>query len=73
MLPQIVSHMLKYEIYARSIVVDENIFQFENIIVGEPIMVACFNQNVMSIASSSAVLSSQAFSQATTAAALQSS
>ena len=46
---------------------------FEDFIIGEPIMVGCFHQNVMSIAASSAVLSSQAFSQATTAAALQSS
>ena len=46
---------------------------FEDLIIGEPVLVGCFNQNVMSIASSSSVLSSQAFSQATTAAALQSS
>lgn len=47
--------------------------QFENIIIGEPTLVGLFHQNVMSIAASSSVLSSQAFSQATTAAALQSS
>ena len=47
--------------------------QFEQIIIGEPTLVGCFHQNVMSIAASSSVLSSQAFSQATTAAALQSS
>ena len=46
--------------------------EFEDFIVGEPIMVGCFHQNVMSIAASSSVLSSQAFSQATTAAALSS-
>ena len=47
--------------------------QFEQIIIGEPTLVGCFHQNVMSIAASSSVLSAQAFSQATTAAALQSS
>jgi len=46
---------------------------FEDIIVGEPTLVGIFTQNVLSIAASSAVLSSQSFSQATTAAALASS
>ncbi len=46
---------------------------FEDFILGEPTLVGLFNQNVMTIAASSAVLSSQAFSQATTAAALASS
>ena len=46
---------------------------FEDIMIGEPTLVGCFHQNVMSIAASSSVLSAQAFSQATTAAALQSS
>jgi hypothetical protein len=47
--------------------------EFETNIIGEPVCVGLFHQNVLSIAASSAVLSSQAFSQATTAAALQSS
>ena len=47
--------------------------QFEDVMIGTPICVGLFHQNVLSIAASSAVLSSQAFSQATTAAALQSS
>ena len=46
---------------------------FEDIIVGEPTLVGIFSQNVLSIAASSAVLSSQSFSQATAAAALASS
>ena len=45
---------------------------FDDIIVGEPVCVACFNQQILSITSSSAVLSSQAFSQSTTASALAS-
>ena len=47
--------------------------QFEDIMIGEPTLVGLFHQNVLSIAASSAVLSSQSFSQATTAAALASS
>jgi hypothetical protein len=47
--------------------------EFEDIIVGTPVLVGCFHQNVLSIAASSAVQSSQAFSQATTASALASS
>ena len=47
--------------------------EFEDFIVGEPICVAIFTQNVLSLAASSGVYSSQAFSQATTAAALASS
>jgi len=46
---------------------------FEDIIIGEPTLVGLFHNNVLSIAASSAVLSSQSFSQATTAAALASS
>ena len=46
--------------------------QFEDFIVGEPVLLGIFTQNVISIAASSAVISSQAFSQATTAAALAS-
>ena len=46
--------------------------QFEDFIVGEPILVGIFTQNVISIAASSAVISSQSFSQATTASALAS-
>jgi hypothetical protein len=45
---------------------------FEDYIVGEPVLVGLFDQNILTIAESSAVLSSQAFSQATTAANLQS-
>ena len=46
--------------------------EFEDFMVGEPILVGLFTQNVLSLAASSAVYSSQAFSQATTAAALAS-
>ena len=46
--------------------------QFEDMLIGEPILVGIFTQNVISIAASSAVISAQAFSQATTAAALAS-
>ena len=46
--------------------------EFEDFLVGEPIMVGIFTQNVLSLAASSAVYSSQAFSQATTSAALAS-
>ena len=46
--------------------------EIEDMIVGEPILVGIFTQNVLSIAQSSAVLSSQSFSQASTAAALAS-
>ena len=45
---------------------------FDDIMVGSPVVVACFNQQILSITSSSAVLSSQAFSQSTTASALAS-
>ena len=45
---------------------------FDDIMVGDPVCVACFNQQILSITSSSAVLSSQAFSQSTTASALAS-
>jgi len=45
---------------------------FDDIMVGDPVVVACFNQQILSITSSSAVLSSQAFSQSTTASALAS-
>ena len=45
---------------------------FSDIIVGSPVVVACYNQQILSITSSSAVLSSQAFSQSTTASALAS-
>jgi len=45
---------------------------FEDFIVGEPVLVGLFDQNILTIAESSAVLSFQAFSQATTAANLQS-
>lgn len=46
---------------------------FENFILGEPVVVGLFNSNVLTIASSAAVLSAQSFSQSTTAAALASS
>ena len=42
----------------------------EDFIVGTPVCVGLFNQQILSIASSSAVLSSQAFSQATYASAI---
>jgi hypothetical protein len=42
----------------------------DDFIVGQPVIVGLFNQQILSIASSSAVISSQAFSQSTTAAAL---
>jgi len=45
---------------------------FDDIMVGDPVVVAMFNQQILSITSSSAVLSSQAFSQSTTASALAS-
>ena len=45
---------------------------FDDFMVGDPVCVACFNQQILSINSSSAVLSSQAFSQSTTASALAS-
>ena len=43
---------------------------FDDFICGSPCVVGIFNQQILSIASSSAVVSSQAFSQSTTAAAL---
>jgi hypothetical protein len=42
----------------------------DDIICGTPVVVGLFNQQILSIASSSAVISAQAFSQATTASAL---
>ena len=45
----------------------------EDYLVGQPVLVGLFHQNILSIASSSAVLSSQAFSQSTTASILASS
>jgi hypothetical protein len=42
----------------------------DDFIIGSPVVVGLFNQQILSIASSSAVISSQAFSQSTTAAAL---
>ena len=45
---------------------------FEDFMVGTPVLVGCFNNAILSIASSSAVLSQQSFSQATAAAALAS-
>jgi len=43
---------------------------FDDFICGTPVVVACFNQQILSIASSSAVLSAQAFSQSTFASAV---
>jgi len=43
---------------------------FDDIIVGEPVVCALFNQQIMSIASSSAVISAQSFSQSTYASAI---
>ena len=48
-------------------------YTFEDIIVGTPVMVGLFNQQILSIASSSAVLSAQAFSQSTHQAAVSQS
>ena len=45
---------------------------FDDFMVGDPVVVALYNQQILSITSSSAVLSSQAFSQSTTASALAS-
>ena len=45
-------------------------FVFEDIMVGQPVLVGLFNSNIISIASSSAVLSAQAFSQSTFASAV---
>ena len=44
--------------------------KFDDFMVGQPCCVALFNQQILSIASSSAVLSSQAFSQSTFASAV---
>jgi hypothetical protein len=41
-----------------------------DIMVGDPVVVGCFNQQIISIASSSAVISAQAFSMSTAASAL---
>ena len=43
---------------------------FDDVLVGTPVCVALFNQQILSIASSSAVLSAQAFSQSTFASAV---
>jgi hypothetical protein len=43
---------------------------YDDIMVGEPVLVACFDQQILSIASSSAVISAQAFSQSTYASAV---
>jgi hypothetical protein len=43
---------------------------YDDIMVGTPVCVGLFNQHILSIASSSAVISSQAFSQSTYAAAV---
>ena len=43
---------------------------FDDFICGTPVVVGLFNSQIISIASSSAVLSAQAFSQSTTASAL---
>ena len=43
---------------------------YDDFIVGTPCLVACYNQQILSLASSSGVLSSQAFSQATYASAI---
>ena len=48
-------------------------YVFEDIICGEPVCVGLFNQQILSIAASSAVLSAQAFSQQTYAAAVSQS
>ena len=45
---------------------------FEDAIIGEPVMVACFDSQILSIGESSAVLSAQVFSQQTVTANLQS-
>ena len=45
-------------------------YTFEDILVGEPVLVGCFDQQILSIASSSAVLSAQAFSASTYASAV---
>ena len=38
---------------------------YDDILVGTPVLCACYNQQILSLASSSAVLSAQAFSQQT--------
>ena len=43
---------------------------FEDIMVGQPVLVGLFDQQILSVSSSSAVLSAQAFSQSTYAAAV---
>jgi hypothetical protein len=43
---------------------------YEDFMVGDPVCVALFNKQILSIASSSAVLSAQSFSQSTYAAAI---
>jgi hypothetical protein len=43
---------------------------YDDFIVGTPVVVGCFNQQILSIASSSAVISAQAFSQSTFASAV---
>jgi hypothetical protein len=43
---------------------------YEDFMIGDPCVVALFNKQILSIASSSAVLSAQAFSQSTYAAAI---
>ena len=46
---------------------------FEDVLIGTPVVVGLFHSNVLTLSSSAGVLSSQSFSQATTAAALASS